>query len=204
MSVDNTLLTPPLPPGAATSTVAPKFEYDALPPLRPVAATVTTPEQFAGEKLAALALLLPAATTTDAPRERAELIAFCVVAPQDPPPPSEMLSTFAGLALVGTPDTVPPDTQTIASAMSEVKPPHLPSTRAGTTLALNATPATPLPLLVTAAMVPATCVPCQLDASKVAGSPGPHSLGLIQSPGSLASLSRPLPSLATKVSEMKS
>ena len=75
-------MAPPLPPGAATSTVAPKFEYDALPPLRPTAATVTTPVQFAGEKLAALALLLPAATITDAPRDRAELMAFCVVAPQ--------------------------------------------------------------------------------------------------------------------------
>ena len=109
-----------------------------------MAATVTTPEQFAGEKLDALALLLPAATTTDAPRERAELIAFCVVVPQDPPPPSEMLITLAGLAFAGTPATAPPDAQTIASAMSEVKPPHLPSTRAGTTFALNATPATPL------------------------------------------------------------
>ena len=45
----------------------------------------------------------------DAPRERAELIAFCVVEPQDPPPPSEMLTTFAGFALLGTPVTVPPD-----------------------------------------------------------------------------------------------
>jgi hypothetical protein len=91
-----------------------------LPPLRPVAATVTTPEQFAGEKFDAFALLLPAATITDAPRDLAELIAFCVVAPHDPPPPSEMLRTFAGLAFAGTPDTAPPDVHTIASAMSEV------------------------------------------------------------------------------------
>ena len=53
--------------------------------------------------------------------------------------------TLAGLALAGTPLTVPPDAQVIASTMSEVKPPPLPSTRAGTTLALNATPATPFP-----------------------------------------------------------
>jgi hypothetical protein len=57
---------------------------------------------------------------TDAPRERAELMAFCVVAPHDPPPPSEMLSTLAGLAFAGTPETVPPDVHTIASAMSDV------------------------------------------------------------------------------------
>src|SRR5262245_36463843 len=189
-NVDNTLLTPPLPPGAATSTVAPKLEYEALPPLRPTAATVTTPLQLAGEKFAALALLLPAATTTEVPRERAELIAFCVVVSQAPPPPSDMLMILAGLALAGTPDTVPPDAQMMASAMSEVNPPHLPSTRAGTTRALKATPATPFELLVSAAMVPETCVPCQLLASKAAGSPGPHSPGLIQSPGSLASVSR--------------
>ena len=44
----------------------------------------------------------------------------------------------------------------------------MPSTRAGTILALNATPATPLELLVFAAMVPATCVPCQLLGSDCA------------------------------------
>ena len=60
--------------------------------------------------------------------------------------------------------------------------------------ALNAMPATPTELLVRAAIVPATCVPCQLLASNAAGSPGPHSPALIQSPGSLASVSRPLPS----------
>ncbi len=54
LSVDNTLFAPPLPPGAATSTVAPKLQYEALPPLRPTAATVTTPEQFAGESCDAL------------------------------------------------------------------------------------------------------------------------------------------------------
>ena len=57
---------------------------------------------------------------TDAPRERAELMAFCVVLSQGPIPPSEMLSTFAGLAFAGTPDTLPPELHTMASAMSEV------------------------------------------------------------------------------------
>jgi hypothetical protein len=45
-----------------------------------------------------------------------------------------MLITDAGFALFGTPDTEPPEAQTIASAMSEVKPPHFPNTRTGTTL----------------------------------------------------------------------
>jgi serine protease len=50
----------------------------------------------------------------------AEVIALCVVESHDPPPPSEILSTLAGFALAGTPETVPPEVQTIASAMSEV------------------------------------------------------------------------------------
>jgi hypothetical protein len=65
-------------------------------------------------------LSLPAATTTTAPRERALLIAFCVVLSQAPVPPSDRLSTRALLALAGTPVTVPPEAQTMASAMSEV------------------------------------------------------------------------------------
>jgi hypothetical protein len=78
----------------------------------------------------------------------------------------------------------------------------LPSTRTGTILAPYATPATPVLLFVAAAMVPATWVPCQLEFD--AGSPAPHSPAAVQSPGSLASLSRPLPSFAMVVSEMKS
>jgi hypothetical protein len=43
-----------------------------------------------------------------------------VVASQAPPPPSDRFSTRALLALAGTPETVPPDDQVIASAMSDV------------------------------------------------------------------------------------
>ena len=74
-----------------------------------------------------------------------------------------MLMTSAGLALAGMPDTVPPEAQTMASAISDVAPPQAPNTRTGTILAFGAAPATPLALLVTAATVPATCVPCQLE-----------------------------------------
>ena len=88
--------------------------------MRSVAATVTTPAQLAGLELLALMFSLPAATMTTVPRERALLIAVWVVVPQAPPPPSDMLITRAGLALAGTPLTVPPDDQMIASAMSEV------------------------------------------------------------------------------------
>ena len=62
--------------------------------------------------------------------------------------------------------------------------------------------AMPIPLSVAAPISPATCVPCQL--LWLAGSPAEHSLALFQSPGSLASASRPPPSLAVVVSSMKS
>ena len=54
------------------------------------------------------------------------------------------------------------------------------------------TPATPTPLLVSAAIVPATCVPCQ--ELLLAEVPVPHSPAATQSPGSEGSASRALPS----------
>ena len=70
--------------------------------------------------LLALALALPAATTTTVPRLRAVLMAFCIVVPQAPLPPSDRLITRAGLGLAGTPVTVPPEAHTMPSAMSEL------------------------------------------------------------------------------------
>src|SRR3954465_1355299 len=96
------------PPGAATSTLVPKFEKYERPPERFTDATVTTPEQFAGVSCEALWFSLPAATMMLAPRERAELMAFCVVVSQAPMPPSEMLITLTGLAVAGTPLPPPP------------------------------------------------------------------------------------------------
>ena len=52
----------------------------------------------------------------------------------------------------------------------------------------------PMPLFVAAPIKPATWVPCQL--LELAGSPALHSFALVQSPGSVGSLSRPVPSLA--------
>jgi hypothetical protein len=91
-----------------------------------VAATTTAPAQLAGEKFAAFALLLPAATTTLAPRPIAPVIAVpsTLLDGQVPDPPRLRLSTFAGCALAGTPDTVPPDAQVMASAMSAFEPPQ--------------------------------------------------------------------------------
>src|SRR5262245_37756027 len=97
------------------------------------------------------------------PRARAVLIAVCIDALQGPPPPKERLATPAGFGFVGPPETGEPDAHARPSAISDVYPPQRPSTRTGRTRALYATPATPTPLLVRAAIVPETCVPCQLE-----------------------------------------
>ena len=44
--------------------------------------------------------------------------------------------------------------------MSESNPPHLPSARTGNTRTVRPTLAMPMPLLVSAAMMPLVCVPC--------------------------------------------
>jgi hypothetical protein len=90
----------------------------------------------------------------------------------------------------------------IASAMSEVVPPHFPVTRTGTMDAARATPATPLALWVTAPMTLATFVPCQVD--DMACMPSPHSASMRASPGSVGSASRPSPSAALSTSLTKS
>jgi hypothetical protein len=78
-------------------------------------------------------------------------------------------------------------------------PPHLPSTRTGTTLASGAVPAMPRLLLVAPATRLAVAVPCQLleEAPQSEKVPVRVSASVTQSPGSLGSASRPLPSLAT-------
>src|SRR3569623_326409 len=122
-------------PGAATSILSPKLENEAsLPPLVS-AATATTLLQPAGTKFFTSALELPAAATTTVPALTALLIAFCIATPQLAWPPRLILITLAGLGLAGTPATLPPAAQVMASEISERLPPHLPSTRIGTTLA---------------------------------------------------------------------
>ena len=63
---------------------------------------------------------LPAATTTVVPREIAPLIAWEYSLVHGPSPPSDMLMTFAGVGLAGTPGTLPPDAQVMAVTMSEL------------------------------------------------------------------------------------
>src|SRR6188768_4014143 len=160
------------PPGAASLTTVPKLEKDDLPPERFTDATDTAPLQLAGAKSQPSRPSLPAAAITAAPIERAELMALCMDVPQPPGLPNDMLITLAGLAFAGVPCTGTPAAQRMASTISEVAPPHLPNTRTGNTRALCATPATPLALLVRAAMIPATCVPCQELGARSNGSCG--------------------------------
>ena len=108
-------------------------------------------------------LLFPADTTTTLPRDTAPSMAVWKVELQEPPPLRDRLITSAGVALAGTPDTVPPDAHVMAAAMSEVHPPSIESTRIGWIWACGAAPMTPWALFPTAAIVPATWVPCQLE-----------------------------------------
>src|SRR5215472_16020797 len=101
-----------------------------------------------------------------------------------------MLTTFAGLGLLGAPLTAIPPAHNMALMMSESHPPHLPSARTDRISGPQVSPATPTPLLVVAPRIPATRVPCQELGPAVAL---PHSLAwplmsalVTQSPGSSA------------------
>ena len=116
---------------------------------------------------------------------------------QDPHPPRERFSTSAGWRLSVNPQydhgfpeasVLSPAAQRMPSVTSATLPPHAPSTRIGIIVTFGATPEMPIPLSFCAAIIPATCVPCQEDAGL---SSSRH-----QSPGSVASISRPDPSLA--------
>ena len=73
-----------------------------------------------------------------------------------------MLITCAGCGFAGTPGTTSPPAQAMPSAMSESQPPHLPSTRTGSSFACQSRPAMNRVLLALARTTPATAVPCQL------------------------------------------
>src|SRR3989440_5119829 len=115
-----------------------------------------------------------------------------------------MFSTLAGYGLLGTPLTGMPAAHSMPAAMSESRPPHLPSTRTGSSHALQVTPAIPVPLLLSAPRSPEIRVPCQELFAAIAPlhSVLLRSAWVTQSPGSDASASCASPSLATKVSEM--
>ena len=106
--------------------------------------------------------------------------------------------TRAGLGLAGTPATGKPAAQRTPSSKSLSTAPHLPATRTGSTLAPQWMPATPSPLLLAAAISPAMAVPCQelFSTSQPLYAAVRLSAKVTQSPGSLASASRPSPSLA--------
>ncbi|ABA52704.1 ribonuclease E [Burkholderia pseudomallei MSHR1043] len=149
-------------PGALSVMSEPKLLYHARWPVLSVAPTEITPLQLAGRSSVVAWPSLPAETTTVVPRAITSLIACWNVSPHGPVPPRLRLITFAGVRFVGAPATGMPAAQRIASAMSLVVPPHLPSTRTGRILPYQLTPAMPMPLFAAAPMMPATCVPCQL------------------------------------------
>ncbi len=112
----------------------------------------------------------------------------------------------AGYGFVGAPSTGMPADQSIAATMSESKPPHLPRTRTGRIQPFHPRPDTPSALLLRAAMIPETRVPCQelsLAWQPLSGS-DEASLLVTQSPGSEASRSQLSPSFAIFRSVMKS
>ncbi len=177
-------------------------------PSRVVAATAMTSLQLAGAEVDTSAASFPAAATIArvTPCASTEPKTLWYAGRQGPGPPRLTLITCAGYGFAGTPGTASPAAQAMPSMMSESSPPHLPSTRTGRTFAAQSIPATPMPLSEFAATTPLTAVPCH-ELSSTAQSPKSGSLrsfASIQSPGSVASASRPLPSFATFGSEMKS
>src|SRR5688500_20254259 len=103
----------------------------------------------------------------------------------------------AGVGLSAAPFTCRPAAQRMPARMSLSRPPHLPSTRTGRMYEFQLRPATPAELLVSAPIMPATRVPCQVleDVSQLAYMTFVLSLASIQSPGSDGSVSRASPSL---------
>ena len=133
-----------------------------------------TPLQLPGAYLAASSLALPAAAMRMDPFSRAASITCCSAVGQVVSTAKDMLMTFAGALLAGTPSIVPPDAQLIDAAMSLSNPPRQDRARIGWMLAPGAT----------SLIRPAIFVPCQLldRAGEVSR----------QSPGSAGFASRPI------------
>src|ERR1700682_3355858 len=140
-----------------------------------------TPAQFAGANIDTLMESLPAAMETTTPCASATLIASCIACGHEDWPPRLRLITRAGFGCSGPPATGTPTAQRRAAAMSSKVPPQRPSPRTGRIFAFQFTPAMPAPLSVLAAINTLVKVRCQELGSP--GTPGPHSLSLVLSPG---------------------
>src|SRR5258705_10244110 len=130
-----------LPAGALTAIARPRSEKPTLVPAWRNPATAMTPGQLAGIP-AACPSVLPAAATITAPAAVIWATASWYADVHGASPPKLMLSTRATFTPVGTPGTGKPAAQRIPARMSESKPPHLPSTRTGSTRTFAPTPAT--------------------------------------------------------------
>ena len=131
----------------AESVPAPQLAMVIRSPSTVCEVTATTPRQLAGAPIVRAPMAgakpsLPVDATTVAPAARAASIDDWSATEQVPIPLRLRLTTWAGVALTGTPSdgqvTPPaggaPADQRMASAMSEMYPLHLPSTRTGKTL----------------------------------------------------------------------
>jgi hypothetical protein len=177
------------PPGAATtcmSGLTPKFENAERCSLRSVEVTHSAP--LLNEGLPQIdAKSLPAAATTTTPLERAYSTASVasVIAP--------VISSAC------TPGSAPrlrlmtsapwSADQRMPAAISSKLPPSSVRTLTASRFASGAVPATPVPLFVVAAAMPATCVPCVLGGPALGAdsqSPLPQPFALVAQPVNVA------------------
>src|SRR5580658_2191581 len=195
-----------LPPGAASVAAGPpvplRLLNGTLVPVSRRPTTDSTPVQLAGASIAPPSL--PAAATTRMPAEIAVVMTLCSVAEQLVLAPRlRLMMLAAGLAAMVPASTVTgwPAAHMMAAARSDTRPEHTPTARTGNSIASGATPAMPIPLLVSAPMTPATLVPCQELVAAVVQPALMNSVicvsaVVMQSPGSEASSCQPSPSLA--------
>src|SRR5690349_903086 len=149
-----------LPPGAAMVTSGPRLLKPTLLPACRMAAMAATPGQFAGDDTTVPSL--PAEITASTLRAVSSATTSWYEGSQAPSLPRLRLRMRAGVGLSGMPATCRPAAQRMPAMMSLSRPPHLPSTRTGRIHEFHARPETPTELLVSAPIIPATRVPCQL------------------------------------------
>ena len=157
-------------------------------PLGSTAPTVMTPSSPAGES--PLRVDAEVARGGDDDRAGGERVVDRRPAAlaEQPAPPKLMLMTSAGVGIVGHAVDVqagrPADGVGDVAVDARCRA-STPSTRTEQERQLQSSPATPRPLLLSAPMMPATCVPCSAE------------LPSSESPGSVGSASRPSPSAAS-------
>src|SRR5687768_12069392 len=124
-----------------------------------MAAIAATPGQLPGEDTTVPSF--PAEITISTLRAASSSMTSRYAGSQTPRPPKLALRIRAGVGFAAAPGTDKPPAQRMPARMSPSVPPHLPSTRTGRMKEFQDRPDTPAVLLVSAATMPATRVPCQ-------------------------------------------